>query len=459
MAGIGFELRKLYGKKTLLSSIYGTIYATMTTIGPSVLFAFLVIFFKVVMEYFRVSELENRFFISSFTYIFLSAILISSFFNTIVSRFISDCIFQKRENEISSSVFGVLTCGSIWSGMIMLYFCIRMYINDQIPIRFLALYYILGILATAAYNMITYVSALKQYLQVTVSYFIGILLGIISFFILYKIMHLHIIMAMYIGLMITFVIINFLLILICMRAFGKPNQNIFLFLTYIKKHFRLFVSGACYMLGFYATSIIYWNLSDLSEKISIFKTAPNYDMAFFLAIIVNMPALVIFVVKTETLFYEKYISYLSALNNGSYHQIEKERLNVSNIIRLQLFFIYEVQLIITIVLICLINVFFPYINVNAEVLNMFLILSMGLYSVFCMYFTVVFLYYFDDQKGSCYGPILFFIITVMLAILFSFVGKPYYPLALLVGGIIGWIISFLRLKRLLSQINKYLLCK
>ena len=39
MAGIGFELRKIYGRKTLVSGIWGSIYATMTAVGPSVLVA------------------------------------------------------------------------------------------------------------------------------------------------------------------------------------------------------------------------------------------------------------------------------------------------------------------------------------------------------------------------------------------------------------------------------------
>ena len=43
MAGIGFELRKIYGRKTLASSIGGSIYATMTAVGPSVIVAVLIL--------------------------------------------------------------------------------------------------------------------------------------------------------------------------------------------------------------------------------------------------------------------------------------------------------------------------------------------------------------------------------------------------------------------------------
>ena len=80
MAGIGFELRKIYGRKTLTANIWGSIYATMTAIGPSVLAAILLLTIKLLMDRTNVSELESRFFISSFTYVFLISILVSSFF-------------------------------------------------------------------------------------------------------------------------------------------------------------------------------------------------------------------------------------------------------------------------------------------------------------------------------------------------------------------------------------------
>lgn len=459
MAGIGFELRKIYGKKTLASNVWGTVYATMTTVGPSIMFASLLLVLKYAMDYANISELESRFFISSFTYVSLVSIVVSAIFNTIVSRYVSDCIFEKRENDICASVFGVMTSGSVVSGFIMLCFCIAMHVKDQIPIEFLLIYYILGVLTTAAYNMMTYVSAMKQYTYVTISYFAGLIAGIITYFICVYLLHIHIVMSAYIALTTGFFLINFLMIIICVRAFGKPSDKCFDFLTYIFKHPKLLISGSAYMMGFYITSITYWNLSDISEQISIFKTSPNYDMAFFLAIIVNMPALVIFVVKAETAFYEKYVAYLSALNKGTYRQIEKERENISNTIRHQLFFIYEVQLIVVIVLVCLVNVLFPYINVSSQILNMFMVLSMGLYSAFCMYFTVVFLYYFDDQTGACYGPVIFLVVSLCAALLFSYIGKPYYPLAILLGGISGWIAAFLRLRKILLKLNAFLMCK
>lgn len=459
MAGIGFELRKIYGRKTLASGIWGTIYATFTTIGPTILFASLVILLKFLMDLLDVSEYDSMFFISSFTYVFLIAILISSLMNTVLSRYISDNIFSNKEQNISSAVFGSLAVGGAISGLIMLFFTLQMYLRGDSDIIFLIFYYWLGVLATNAYNLITFVSALKEYKRVTIGYLIGLLTAIPTFYICYAVFNIKIILSVYIALDVAFLGTNLLLILTCVKSFGRPNRLYLEFTKYFKKFPRLVISGFTYMLGFYISSIIYWNLSDMQAKISIFRTAPEYDLAMFLAIMVNMPALVIFVVKTETVFYEKYINYLSALNFGSYKVIEKEHHSLVNTIKLQLFFVYEVQFIITVLLVILANVFFPYLNISSQALNMFTVLSMGLYAVFSMYFTVIFLYYFEDHKAAMIGPLVFCIVVIILSVIASRLGKPFYQVPILIAGTTGWIITYIALRQRLKNLTKYLMCR
>lgn len=457
MAGIGFELRKIYGRKTLASNIWGTVYATMTSIGPSVLTAVLILGLKFIMDRSGVSELESRFFISSFTYVFLFSILIAAFFNATLSRYISDCIFTRREGEICASVFGILTMSTAASGLVMLVLCWAMYCKSGLSFSFLAVYYLLGVLVTDVYTLMTYVSALKEYKEVTLSYFLGLVLAAAVFVLCRS--RLHVVVAAYLALVCGYFLIAFMLTFWCVRAFGKPSPAYFACLRYFRKYPKLALSNFTYMLGFYAVTILYWCFSDMREQVSIFATAPTYDQAFFLAIAVNMPALVLFVVRVETAFYDKFTRYLSSLNSGSYDQIEKERMSMVNTLRYQLFFVYEVQLIICVVLICLANVFFPYLNINTQVLNMFMVLSMGLYTVFCMYFTVIFLYYFEDQTAACVGPCVFLGVTVLAGLAAVWFGKPWYPLPLLIGGLCGWGVTFVLLRRRLDTLNSFLMCR
>jgi uncharacterized membrane protein len=459
MAGIGFELRRIFGKKTLASSTWGILYASMSTVGSSLVFIILLFVMRELLNYFRVSELESLFFTFSFTYVFLIAILNSSFQSTILSRYISDKIFEKKEADICASMFGMMSVSSVIVGIELLILCVFMYLQDNIPLGFLVVYYLLGILATSAYNMITYVSALKEYKQVTFSYFTGIVMTILMVFVLKYLVRLHVILAIYLSLVVGFFFINILLICCCVKAFGLNSDKYFEYLGYFKKYPKLIFSGFVYMLGFYASNVFYWFGSDMRVTVSIFSTAPNYDLAMFLAILINLSGMIIFEVKTETTFYEKYVSYLSALEGGSYEHIERERVSLQNTVNLQMFFVYEIQLIITIIAICLINIFYPYLGLNAQILNMFMLLGMALYCVNSMYFTIILLYYFSDHSSACIGPAVFFIIVVAGSFICCKLGNPYYPIPVLLGGIVGWIVSFILLRHRIKNLNSYLMCR
>ena len=64
-----------------------------------------------------------------------------------------------------------MTAASVLSGGAMLVLCVGMFIASDVPVYFLLLYYLLGILVANAYVVMTYVSALKEYKEVTLSYF------------------------------------------------------------------------------------------------------------------------------------------------------------------------------------------------------------------------------------------------------------------------------------------------
>lgn len=457
MAGIGFELKKIYGRKTLAASLWGTIYATMTTIGPAVLSATLILVLKILLDQAGLTVLESRFFISSTTYVFVIATLAAVLFAAPVSRYISDCIFLGRESDICPSAFGVLAFSTTVSGIIMFLMCAGMYYQDNVPMSFLVSYYFLGVLVTDVYTMMTYASALKHYRALTFSFFLGLLLAVGVYFLCSSWLGINKVIATCIALACCYFLIAFMLVFQCIRAFGMPRGRYFTFLSYFRRYPKLTVTGVAYTLGLYCPTLIYWFFSEITEQVSIFSTVPTYDFALFIAVFVNMPSLVIFVVKVETAFYEKYTLYVSALNNGTHDLIQKERGVMTRALRYQLFFVYEIQLIITVVLACLVSVFFPYLNASTHMLRMFIILSLGVYVVFCMYFTIVVFYYFSDYGGACISSVVFLTVTVLCAAA-AVRFDAFYPLPLLAGGLCGWIVSFLLLRRRMERLDSFLMC-
>lgn len=456
MAGIGFELKKIYGRKTLAAILWGTIYATMTTIGPAILSSVLILVLKLSLNRAGLTLLEERFFISSTTYVFVIATLSAVAFAAPVSRYISDCIFLGKESDICPSAFGLLVLSTTVAGIIMFLLCVGMY-HDGVPMLFLVSYYFLGVLISDVYSMMTYASALKHYKALTFSFFLGLLLVIGVYFLCTRRLGIDKVTAACIALACCYFLIAFALAFQLVKAFGAPRGRYFAFLPYFRRYPKLTIGGFAYTLGIYCPTIIYWLFSRIAEQISVFRTAPTYDFALFIAVFVNMPSLVIFVVKVETAFYEKYTLYVSALNNGTHDQIQKERDVMGRALRHQLFFVYEIQLIITVVLVCLVSVFFPYLNASTHMLNMFVILSLGIYAVFCMYFTIVVFYYFSDYSGACISALVFLSVTILSAAAAVLLDN-LYPLPLLLGGLSGWIVSFLLLRRRMEKLDSFLMC-
>lgn len=459
MAGIGFELKKIYGRKTLASNLWGTVYATMTTIGPTVLSALLMLVLNTLLSRSGLTVLESRFFISSTTCAFLSALVNSSLFSAPVSRYIADCVYLGKESDIFPSAFGVLAISTAISGSVMFLLCVGAYYSSyKVPMSFLISYYFLGVLAANAYNLMTYASALKHHKELTFSFFLGLLLAV-GVFLFDRRLGIDKVTAACMALASCFFLVVFALIFQCVRAFGAPRGRYFAFLAYFRQYPMLAAGGVFYILGLYSPTVIYWFFSDIREQVSIFRSVPSYDMAMFLAFVVNIPSLVIFVVKVETAFYEKYTSYVSALNNGTLYLLQKERGVMTRAILMELFFVYEVQLIITVVLICLVSVFFPYLDASIQMLHMFVMLSLGLCSVFCMYFTIVVFYYFSDYGGACVSSLVFLAVTVLGAAAASLSGAFYaLPLPMLLGGLCGWIVSFQLLRRRLEKLDSFLMC-
>lgn len=88
---------------------------------------------------------------------------------------------------------------------------------------------------------------------------------------------------------------------------------------------------------------------------------------------------------------------------------------------------------------------------------MFVILSLGIYTVFCMYFTIIVFYYFSDYGGACISALVFLTVTVLGAAGAALM-NDFYPLPLLLGGICGWIVSFLLLRRRMEKLDSFLMC-
>ncbi len=458
MAGIGFELRKLFATKSITSKLKGIVYASFATIGPMIIFLCMLIGIHLIMNIYDVSDSHKLFFTTTTLYMLVAGIIISSSVSNVLSRYIADKIFEGKDEDICSSIYGSIFFTSLIAMLVGILLIAPMVLKYSVSLAYgVGLYYFL-IMMTITYVIMIYISTIKEYTKVSLSFLIGILFGALTFVIIYYGFHIDILLSLLYGMAFSFFIINVLLLIYINKYFHSSKLNCFEFLTYYKKYPMLCISSLLYIVGIYVHNIIFWFFSDAAVNVMFLKVLPAYDMAAFLGMLINISAMVIFVVKVETTFYEKYQLYCIAIAGASYSAIEKTRKNMQETLNNELFYIYEVQLIITIVLISLGMVFFPRFNLGGMVLDYFIVLGMAFYCTFCMYFSVIFLYYLDDQKGALYTTSIFFIVTLVVSIITCNIAPSYYPLGILLGAFSSWIFSFFRIKFFIKNINKQMFC-
>lgn len=458
MAGIGFELRKIYRKHTLSAAVWGSIYASLSAIGPTILFSGLMVLLHLLLNLFETPLQQRQLFTASFTWICLIAVIISCGISTVLSRYVSDCIFSSRNADISASVFGSALFSAGLSGIVLLVICLFMKLKMEVSAWFCLLYYLTGTGVCVSYTIMTFITTIKEYRKVSACY---LLAGTCT---LFTALILHFLgcsdlTGMYTGLMLGFWLMNFLLIALSVKSFGKPSAKYFTFIRWFRKYPVLALGSILYILGFYLPAVIYWFFSPMKLQAGIFCVAPGYDLALFLSVITSMPALVLFIVRTETSFSEQCRQYLSAIGSASFERIEKERDRLVQQTDTDLFAVCEIQLLLCVIIICLINVFFPYLGMTTEVLNQFSLLALGNYCISCMYFTVILFYYFEDYKQAAVGPAILFGVGLAGSLLCALVIQDWYPLPWLIGGLLSWAVSFLLLRRRMDSLNAFLMCK
>ena len=125
MAGIGVRLNKIYGKNTLTTDLVGVGYSTVVTIAPMLV----VIGAIVAMEYFlgfsRIGYRERELFSSTILYIFIFSLLTAAPFNSVLSRYMSDVIYNETYEDILPCYYLGLLMNVVFSALPGIPFCIH----------------------------------------------------------------------------------------------------------------------------------------------------------------------------------------------------------------------------------------------------------------------------------------------------------------------------------------------
>ena len=100
MAGVGVKLNRIYEKHTLTTSLVGFGYSMILTIAPMILVIAAVLAMQQIFDVASLSYSVRDLYTCTVLYIFIFALLVESPFNGVLSRYISDVIYEERYGDI-----------------------------------------------------------------------------------------------------------------------------------------------------------------------------------------------------------------------------------------------------------------------------------------------------------------------------------------------------------------------
>lgn len=459
MAGIGFELKKIYRKEDISHAVMGTMYSFAVTIGPTLIVIITILFLYMFLDMTRISIADRELLSSTILYVFIFSCCLSAPFNSVFSRYIADKFYKEELNDIIPSYYaGLLLISAI--AMIMglpILFCMRLRGNVDIP--FLLGAYVLWASAVILFFSNTFLQGTKDYKIIARFFTIAMVVAAITAIMLYWFTPTDQIHSILYGLALGFFIIAFCEFAYIRYYFRKNSGNYAECLDYIKRYWKIVCTNLFYTLGLYVHNFVMWTTPGRIIVANTLVSHQAYDMATCLAMFSNITATVIFTVVSETEFHEKYQQYMEAVLGGTFKLMQKNKTIMFHTLSRHLSQIFSMQVAITCLIYLFLHIFGLSLGFSSLTMIIYPVLAVAYLGIFVMYSMIVFLYYFEDTIGSMLTAFLFFVCTWIG----TYISKDFYPTfygaGVLFGMLVSMIFAFLRLRAIERNFETHIFCK
>ena len=169
LAGIGFELRKLFKEEGIIPTVKAFSYSSAMTAGPMLLCIALVLVVKEMMEMSGGMRIESELFVATMTYGFIFSIILTSGFAMVLTRFVADKVYEGEYEKIIASFYGALLLTLPIAAFVAITFLSG--VSESGLYKLVA--YLLFMILVVIWLQTVYMSALKDYARIFKSYVIG----------------------------------------------------------------------------------------------------------------------------------------------------------------------------------------------------------------------------------------------------------------------------------------------
>ena len=450
MAGIGFKLRELIRTDTLSGLMQAYSIAGIISSGPWVLSIVGILLIGIIST----DNASTPFFVGQFqisvTYLMAISLLLTSPLQLMLTRFIADRLYEKKDDQVLPNLTGAIFLVIIVSGTVAA-LCLVFLFSGSFFYRIL-MFCGLIILSTI-WIVVIILSGLKTYREILLAFFLGYgitvwasmelgafgLEGLLSGFVLGQ---------------------SILLIILLVVVFKNYSSNKLFAFDFLRRSQifpSLAITGLLYNLAIWADKFIFWfNPQTSVDIISPLRGSELYDLPIFLAYLSIIPGMAVFLLRMETDFVEQYTKFYDAINKGATYQrilqIYKEMLAT---IRRGFIEIFKVQGVTVIILLALGDKLLVWVGIS-PFYRVLLNIDLVAVAIQVLLLAVLnLLFYFDYRKDALYLCLLFAASNIIFTLLSQYLGPAFYgygfALSVALTTLVGMIIVSKRLDLLLYE--------
>jgi uncharacterized membrane protein len=456
MAGVGFELRKLFKENSgYVDTLKAYATSAVVTEGPMVLSIIMLTGQRLLMKYAGSTYNQMEIFVLIMTYTMIFSMLTANVLNLFLSRFISDCIFEEKYDKIMSAFFDAVVILLALGGIVGYLYLSRIDLGIEYKVLAMIQFSTLIIL----WIEMCFLSALRKYLVILKCFVIAVLLSFIISIILYLV-GASPLFACLTGTCIAYFFMLCVFFKEMIKYFPFKKISIGVFLKDLDKYPSLCAIGFFMTLGLYGHNFVMWSSDYKTVVIKNMIYSVTYDVPCFFAALTIIPMLVLFTVSLEVNFYEKYKGYFSTiLYGGRLEDIKAARKNMVKMLLRELSYILEVQLFIAIVAVVFISNLLKLVGLDINMIGIFQILCFGYCFYGLMRCIIIVLLYFDDRIGAAVTSISFAILSILASYLTLNGGIELYGVGFVGAAIIASIFGIIRLFIFVKNLEYNVFCK
>ncbi|MET3727038.1 putative membrane protein [Fictibacillus halophilus] len=463
MAGIGFQLHKMFQEDYFSSRAKAYGFTILLTSGPWLITIVILTLLQWGMQHYDIDRRTRELFVVSISYTFIFSQVIYFSLQLLVTRYIADLFYSGKIEDVASTSIGLakVTCGLallLWLPFAML---------SPIPFWYDWIVLILFLIMNLIWVLFLYSTATKEYMNIVYAFFFGGSLTIVGFWVLpigEFVRSLPVIKGAAVMLFVftlgMLVTLLWLLYHLLTSFPDRPIGNQWGFIKYTYKYPDLLFTGIFYSLGLWVSNWIIWFGEGSVIVQETFRYHPDYDTALFWSFLTIIPTMMTFVISIETRFYKKYWTFYGFINEGgNLAQIQESKKIMIRVLKEEVIRLIRTQGLFTLLVLLLLPRFVTWFEWKADFFDLMPITLVAVFSISLVLTLSLLHLYFDDRRGAYVTTFIFFIVTSILTLMLLPLGFDWYGVGVAVGAACSFTYGGLRLISYVAEADFYIFTK